>query len=212
MDADLLKKLPIMGILRGITPAMVSPLCETICLSGLETIEIAMNSEGAPELVRKMKEAAGNRLTVGAGTVLSMDTLHAALDAGARFIVMPVLVKEIMAYCRENNIPVFPGALTPQEIYDAWRAGATMVKVFPAKFFGPCYLREIKAPFREIALLACGGVREDNVKTYFSNGASAVAFGEGVFRKEWLEKGEFDKIRQAIVKLIYACRSLNHVS
>ena len=134
MDIKEFKKLPVMGILRGIDSSMISPLCEAIVKSGLKTVEITMNTPDAPELIRQMADAAHGRLTVGAGTVLFMEDLHKALDAGATFIVMPTLVRDVTEYCRKNNIPVFPGAFTPQEIYDAWRAGASMVKVFPLSF------------------------------------------------------------------------------
>jgi len=205
MDINEFKKLPVMGILRGIDASMISPLCEAVIMSGLKTIEITMNTHGAPELIRRMADASQGRLTVGAGTVLSMDDLHRALDAGATFIVMPTLVRDVTEYCSKNNIPVFPGAFTPQEIYDAWRAGASMVKVFPIKFFGPSYLAEVKGPFQDIDLLACGGVSAKNIKAYFSGGASAVSFGGSIFKKEWLEKGEFDKVQQEIAALIQAC-------
>lgn len=204
MDINQFRKLPIMGILRGIGPDIVEPLVETIVSSGLKTIEVTMNTSGASELIQKMKDSAGNRLTVGAGTVLTMDDLHSALDSGATFIVLPTLVREVVEYCAKNNIPVFPGALTPQEIYNAWHANATMVKVFPVKFFGPGYLKEIKAPFQGIELLACGGVTPDNIKSFFSYGASAVAFGASVFKKEWLSSHKFSCIGDSIKTLISA--------
>jgi 2-dehydro-3-deoxyphosphogluconate aldolase/(4S)-4-hydroxy-2-oxoglutarate aldolase len=115
---------------------------------------------------------------------------------------MPALIREVVDHCTKNKIPVFPGAFTPQEVYDAWNAGATMVKVFPAAMFGPAYIKELKAPFDKIELLACGGITPDNIKTYFINGSSAVAFGASVFRKEWLEKHDFENIRLSIKKLI----------
>jgi len=193
-----------MGILRGIDPSMILPLCKAIVLSGLKTIEITMNTPGASGLIRQMQDAAKGRLMIGAGTVLSMSDLYAALDAGATFIVMPTLVRDVTEYCGKNSIPVFPGALTPQEIYDAWCAGATMVKVFPAGCFGPSYLSDVKGPFQDVELLACGGVNEKNIKPYFSRGASAVSFGGSIFKREWLLNDEFEKIRQAIEALIQA--------
>ncbi|RKY30410.1 MAG: hypothetical protein DRP74_07110 [Candidatus Omnitrophota bacterium] len=135
---------------------------------------------------------------LGAGTVLSMESLKAALDAGASFIVMPILVEDVLRHCVQNKIPVFPGALTPQDIYHAWQDGATMVKVFPAKCFGPQYFQQIKGPFRDIELLACSGVTPRNMREYFNCGASAVAFGGSVFKKEWLHKKAFAKITTAI--------------
>ncbi|MDD4900293.1 MAG: bifunctional 4-hydroxy-2-oxoglutarate aldolase/2-dehydro-3-deoxy-phosphogluconate aldolase [Candidatus Omnitrophica bacterium] len=198
MDLKKFRAQPILGIVRGIKHDRVEPLIEAVVESGLQTLEITMNTADAPALIRKAKKAAQKRLVLGAGTVLSMQDLQAALDAGATFIVMPVLIKEVVAYCVKNAIPVFPGALTPQEIYAAWKEGATMVKVFPAKFFGPEYLREIKAPLEKIELLACSGVTPQNMREYFSCGASAISFGASVFKKEWLEQGDFNKISLSI--------------
>ena len=163
-----------------------------------------MNTQQAPELIKKAKQVCGKRLTLGAGTVLTLESLKSALDSGASFIVMPVLVKEVIEYCVERKIPVFPGALTPQEIYQAWESGATMVKVFPAKLCGAEYFREIKGPFENIELLACSGVTPDNLKDYFACGASAISFGASVFRKDWLMLKDFQKISQAIKRYMDA--------
>lgn len=187
-----------MGIVRGLGLEQVEPLVEAVVSSGLETLEITMNTPGAAGLIRKAKKIAQKRLTLGAGTVLDLDNLKQALDSGATFMVMPVLIKEVLGYCVKNKIPAFPGALTPQEIYTAYREGATMVKVFPAKFFGPQYFREIKGPFNDIELLACAGVTPQNMREYFSSGASAVAFGASVFKKEWLQKKDYPSISRAI--------------
>jgi len=202
MDINKFKQLPLMGILRGIDGRIIEPLSEAIISSGLKTIEITMNTPGAPKLIQSMIKLSKGCLTIGAGTVLTMDDLHLALDAGATFIVMPALIEDVTAYCVKKKIPVFPGALTPQEIYNAWQAGAAMVKVFPAKFFGPAYLKEIKGPFQNIELLTCGGVTPDNIRSFFSSGASAVAFGESVFKKEWLAVREFSQIDMSIRVLI----------
>jgi len=202
MDVDKFKELPIMGILRGAGAEIIEPLTEAVISSGLKTIEIAMNTAGAAESSGRMIKAAGKQLTIGAGTVLTKGALHSALDAGATFIVLPTLAVDIVKYCVKKKVPVFPGAFTPQEIYNAWRAGATMVKVFPAKFFGAGYIKEIKGPFNDIELLACGGVTPENIGSFFSAGASAVAFGGSVFKKEWLAGREFSHIEERIKKLI----------
>ncbi len=191
-----------MGILRGVDKDSIIPLAECIVSSGLKTVEITMNAHGAPELIRVMVKAANNRFTVGAGTVLSMDDLHRALDSGATFIVSPVLIDDVLRYCVKNNICVFPGALTPQEIYKAVLLGATMVKVFPARFFGPEYFKELKGPFNNVELLACGGVNLKNIGLFFSYGAAGVAFGGSIFKKEWLSAGDFFRIQESIKALI----------
>ena len=197
-----------MGIVRGVASREIEPLVETVMASGLETLEITLNTKGACDLIRQTVKIAKGRLTVGAGTVLDIKGLKLCLDAGAAFIVMPVVVDEVLAYCVKNKVPVFPGALTPTEIYSAWLKGATMVKVFPAKFLGPEYFREVKAPFNDVQLLACSGVTPENLKDYFSCGASAVSFGASVFRKEWFANKDFESVGNIIKRYIEAFRRL----
>lgn len=210
MDIARFKKLPIMGILRGAERAGIKPLVEAVVASGLETLEITMNTGDAPLVIADAVKASRGHLMIGAGTVLNIDSLKTALDSGASFIVTPVFIEEVVEYCVEKVIPIFPGALTPSEIYRAWSAGATMVKVFPAGFFGPPYFKEVKGPFANIELLACGGVTAENIGDYFANGASAAAFGAGIFRKEWLAAKEFGKISGGIRKLIQSYREMQN--
>lgn len=198
MDVVIFKQKPVLGILRGAEIEIIEPLVEAVISAGLGALEITMNTASAPLIIKKAKQVCAGRLALGAGTVLTMRDLKVALKNGASFIVMPVLVRDVVKYCVKNKIPVFPGALTPAEIYQAWEAGATMVKVFPAKFFGPKYFQEIKGPFNKIELLACGGVTPENLGDYFANGASAVSFGASVFRKEWLLEKNFKQIEQAV--------------
>ncbi len=200
----LFEELPLLGILRGITAQDVSSLAEVILESGLKSVEITMNTANASELIQQMRNLLDKRVLVGAGTVLTIEQLYEALNAGAQFIVMPTLQTDIVEYCAKNNIPVFPGALTPQEIYDAWNAGAYMVKVFPAKFFGPSYFKEIKGPFNDIKLLACGGVSAGNMSEFFDCGADGVAFGGSVFDLKKLGAGDIDLISQNLKKMVDA--------
>lgn len=206
MDLKEFGKKPLLGILRGVEADAIEPLTGSVISAGLETIEITMNSKNAAALISKMVKCAGKRLTVGAGTVLNMKSLRSALDAGATFIVTPVLVEDVTTYCAKSHIPVFPGAFTPLEIYNAWNAGASIVKVFPSNFFGPKYFSEIKGPFNDIKLLACGGVTPDNMSDYFAHGADAVAFGASVFRKEWLKGKNFKSITDEVRRYVLKCK------
>jgi len=207
MDIERFQELPIIGILRGVKPDSIGPLVESMVRAGLKTAEITMNTAGAPELLRKMARCAGDRLDIGAGTVMSVKDLREALGAGATFIVLPTLVEDVVKLCVKEKIPVFPGAFTPQEIYNAWSMGATMVKVFPAKFFGPAYIKELKGPFKEIKLLACGGVGPENIREFFRSGASAVAFGGSIFKRESVEAGKFTVVEESIRSIISAYSS-----
>jgi 2-dehydro-3-deoxyphosphogluconate aldolase/(4S)-4-hydroxy-2-oxoglutarate aldolase len=204
LDLQRFRQKPLMGILRGVEQASLEPLLETAIASGLETLEITMNTPGAPALIAHAVSIAGERMAIGAGTVLDGASLEAALAAGAGFIVMPTLVEDVVSACVARGVPVFPGALTPQEIHDAWRAGASMVKVFPAKFFGPSYFREIKGPFNDVLLLACGGVSAANLAEFSACGADAFAFGGSVFDLATLGAGDFAKIGDRITALVEA--------
>ena len=202
MDLNEFENLPIMGILRGLKERDLNPVIETVIDSGLKTVEITMNTESAEKLIKGALKLSAGKLAVGAGTVTDMDSLKSALDAGAAFIVMPVFNKVITEYCLQERIPFFPGALTPQEIFTAWKSGASMVKVFPAKLFGPGYFKEIKGPFRDIKLMACSGVTPDNLGEYFTNGASAVTFGASVFKSEWIDNKDYAKIGDLIKRYL----------
>ncbi|MBF0433057.1 MAG: bifunctional 4-hydroxy-2-oxoglutarate aldolase/2-dehydro-3-deoxy-phosphogluconate aldolase [Fibrobacteria bacterium] len=177
MDIEQFKTLPLLCILRGITKDQTGPVTRGAIHSGLKAIEVTMNTEGATSLISEMKQNSGDAIAIGAGTVLNKDDTKKALDAGASFIVSPITSHEVIDYCLSKKVPVFPGAMTPQEVYRAWDAGATMVKVFPAKNLGPSYCKELKGPFSQISLLACGGITVDNINDWFQNGTDAIAFG-----------------------------------
>lgn len=202
MDVLEFKKLPILGILRLRADGPIEDIVEATVSSGLKAIEITMNSENAAGLIARAARASKARLMIGAGTVLTTDLLKESLDAGATFTVLPTLVEDVVRYCVKNVIPVFPGAFSPQEVLNAWNSGATMVKVFPSSLLGPGYIRELKGPFDKIELMACGGITSENIKAYFKSGASAVAFGAGVFKSEWIDRRDFASITGSIRDLI----------
>jgi len=159
VDISRFERLPLMGIIRGVGLDEIESLMEAVIAAGLETVEVTMNTPGVADIISKAGAVSAGRASIGAGTVLSVDDLEKALEAGADFIVMPVLKKEVVCVCVERKIPVFPGALTPQEVFDAHEAGAVMVKVFPLGVFGPRYIKDLKGPFDKIKLMAVGGVR-----------------------------------------------------
>lgn len=202
MNIEKFKKRPVLGILRGIKEAEVSPLFDTLIDAGLETVEIALNTENAYSIIETIATNYKKEITIGAGTVLNIQDLEKALSAGASFIVSPVLKEDICLYCSNNNIPYFPGALTPTEIHTAWDKGASMVKVFPASSFGPKYLQSIKGPFESISLMAVGGVTMNNVSEYFQCGADAVAIGASILKRNLIEENKFDIIKDNVSKII----------
>src|SRR4051812_36861421 len=122
---------PVVGILRGFTTPQVIETVKAAVRGGLRNLEITMGSDETPQQIREARQIAGDRICVGAGTVLNLNLLEQALDAGASFIVTPIVNVEVIEECVRRNIPVFPGAYSPSEILRAWELGATMVKLFP---------------------------------------------------------------------------------
>ena len=195
-DTTLFKAERVMGILRGVDNHSLGGVLQAAQAGGLRFIEITLNTDNALALIEQANELAS--LCIGAGTVLSLEQARLAHSAGARFLVAPTLNKEVSNFCKDQNIPYFPGALTPTEIEKAWSAGAFMVKVFPVEKMGADYLKMIKGPFQDISLMAVGGVSAKNVSEYLNAGASAVAMGGSIFSSQRMHGKAFDVIQKEI--------------
>lgn len=182
-------QVPVVGIARNIDLDTIIRILPAYSAAGLSTIEITMNSESATDIIRYAREAYGDQLNVGAGTVCTMAELHAALDAGADFIVTPVIDEPVIAHCVGLSIPIFPGAFTPSEIFRAWSLGAPMIKIFPATTLGPQYIRDVKAPLKQVKLLPTGGVSLHNMMDFMKAGASGLGIGSELFDKKLILAG-----------------------
>jgi 2-dehydro-3-deoxyphosphogluconate aldolase / (4S)-4-hydroxy-2-oxoglutarate aldolase len=204
-------QLPILGILRGIRKEDIAPITEICINSGLRYVEVTMNTENAPEIISEMKYLSGNKLVIGAGTVLNMVDFELAIKAGASFIVSPSIVEEVINACVHEKIPIFPGALTPTEIHRAWDLGADMVKLFPASLFGPGYIKELKGPFNKIKIIAVGGVNEANIHTYFECSADAAAFGASIFNLKWMREKNYQLVEDKLISLVDSYRKYKQV-
>ena len=200
MDISIVDEERVIVIIRHDKAFDLEGLFQAVLDAGIRVIEITLNTPQAFDLIDSAVKSFGSDMLIGAGTVLTLAELKKVLDIGARFIVSPVFNKETVEYCSKEDIPVFPGALSPTEIYDAHQAGAYMVKVFPASLFGPSYFKSIKAPLSGTRLLAVGGVNDTNVNDYLSNGADAVAIGGGIIKRKWIDSGDFQAIGNSIMK------------
>lgn len=186
-------QIPIVGIMRNIPPQHLETMVKLYASAGLKTLEITMNSDNAAETISNLVNNFGHDLNIGAGTVCSSKDLEIALNAGAQFIVTPVLNKKVIKTCVAKQVPIFPGAYTPSEIYKAWRWGASMVKIFPATKLGPEFIKDVLAPLNQVKLLPTGGISLDNFTHYLKAGATGLGVGSEIFAKElivqenWLE-------------------------
>lgn len=193
---ELFDIVPVVGILREVSTEDADAILPLFIESGFTTIEIPINSDNSASLISRLVQHFGDKLNIGAGTVMDMEDLHTALDAGAGFIVTPIVAEEVIQYCERERIPVFPGAFTPTEIAKAWKAGASMVKVFPADELGPGYIKALKAPLKEIKLLPTGGISINNAHEYFSAGAQGLGVSTGLFKTELIRNKDWTKLRE----------------
>jgi 2-dehydro-3-deoxyphosphogluconate aldolase / (4S)-4-hydroxy-2-oxoglutarate aldolase len=163
--------------------------------AGLTVAEITMTVPDAIEAIASVSKRFGDKVLVGAGTVTDAETVRRALDAGAEFIVSPCLVPDVIAAARRADVAVLPGALTPTEVFEAFRQGGDMVKVFPAQSVGgAAYLRALRGPFPDIPLVPTGGVTLDNVGEMFKAGAAAVGVGSEMISKDALARHDYAAI------------------
>ena len=192
-NIELFEKAPIIGILRNINEETVKNLLPVYFKSGFNSVEITMNSTKAVEIIKSsVKEFP--EMNIGAGTVCTMEELDLACDAGASFIVSPILSIEIIKKSIERKVAVFPGALTPSEIFKAHSLGATAVKVFPITSFGPKYVKDLMAPLNDIKLIPVGGVSKDNIKAFFENGSYGVGMGSSLFSKDLISNHSLENL------------------
>lgn len=186
---------PIVGILRGYSPAKTLHIVDAYYQAGFRTIEITMNTPEVASIITTLVKKYGNQLNVGAGTVCSESDLTIALGAGAQFIVSPITDVSLIKKCKSLDIPIFPGAYTPTEIYQAWEAGARMVKLFPASELGPSYVKNVLAPLDQIELMPTGGVSLNNLAAYKKAGAKAFGMGGLLFDKALIEADDWEGLR-----------------
>ena len=196
MNIASFKKIPLMGILRGYSMEDTLQILHCYNKAGLTTIEITMNTDAAVSIIKACNDQYKNQLNIGAGTVRTVEEAAKAIAAGAQFVVSPITDAPIIQYCRAKDIPVFPGAFTPTEVFAAWQLGATMVKVFPAQFLGPTYIKELLAPLDQLSLMPTGGVHQENIGAYIKAGAKAFGVGSMLFDKTLIQQKDWEGLTQ----------------
>jgi len=173
-----IKDLAVVPIIR--TPDSKSALAavEAVLEGGIDCVEITMTVAGALKAIESVADRYGDKILLGAGTVLDPETARACLLAGAQFFVTPSLNLRTIELAHRYSRPIFPGALTPTEILTAWEAGADGVKVFPCNALGGAkYIKSLKAPFPHIDLIPTGGVNLETIADFLAAGSAAVGVG-----------------------------------
>ena len=188
-----LKVVPVV-VLNDVKDA--APLAKALVEGGLPCAEVTFRTEAAAESLRIMAEAYPDML-VGAGTVLTTEQVDKAVEAGAKFIVSPGFDPEIVDYCIEKNIPVFPGCVTPSEVAQAVKSGLKVVKFFPAEQAGGlAMIRAMAAPYNMLKFMPTGGINTKNLKEYLACDKILCCGGSWMVKGDLVEAGEFDKIKK----------------
>jgi 2-dehydro-3-deoxyphosphogluconate aldolase/(4S)-4-hydroxy-2-oxoglutarate aldolase len=188
-------KTPIVGIIRGRDMETVLNIAQAYEAAGFTTLEVTMNTAGAASIISKLKDQFTS-LSIGAGTVCSLNDLREAIDAGAQFIVTPIIDETVIAHAVDEGIPIFPGAFSPTEIYKAWSLGASAVKVFPATKLGVEFIKDVLGPLDQVKMLPTGGVSKSNIRSFFEAGAYGVGMGSSLIDKTLVNAGDFEGLKK----------------
>lgn len=171
-------------------------LAKALVQGGVFLLEFTLTNPAAIQAIAATRKAFGQNpsVSIGVGSVRKVDQAKAAIDAGAQFVVSPILNKDVIEACVQVQVPIVCGAFSPTEIARAWDAGASMVKVFPARGLGPSYIRDILAPMPEIELIPTGGIDLGNMQSYFDAGAVAVGVGGKLIDQRTIEAGNWAQV------------------
>ena len=185
---ELFDKMPIVGIIRNLTVADINFVLPIYKQAGFTTIEITLNTPEALSVISSLALEYKGELNVGAGTVCTLDDLTDAVNAGANFIVTPIFKAEVVKKCVSMEVPIFPGAFSPTEIYEAWELGASMIKLYPASVVGPAYVSAVLAPLNKVKLMPTGGIHLSNMLAFMKAGATSLGIGSELFDKKIIQK------------------------
>jgi 2-dehydro-3-deoxyphosphogluconate aldolase/(4S)-4-hydroxy-2-oxoglutarate aldolase len=192
----------IVTIARKVPHDRLLPAADALIRGGIRLLEVTFDQASptcltdTPADIARLGEAFGEKLCVGAGTVITKEQVAAAYEAGARFIVSPNTDPEIIAMAKALGLVTFPGALTPTEILNAYQAGADFVKIFPAETLGLPYIKSVMAPISHVPLVAVGGVNEDNIADFLNLGLKGVGIGSNILKKSYIETKNYDGLAE----------------
>jgi 2-dehydro-3-deoxyphosphogluconate aldolase/(4S)-4-hydroxy-2-oxoglutarate aldolase len=185
----------IVAVVRSQDSQRLVEVVRALADGGVTVAEITMTVPGALDVLRQVRSALGDRVLLGAGTILDTETARAALLAGAEYVVAPTVNLDVIRLCQRYNKLVMPGAFTPTEILAAWEAGADIVKVFPAEVVGPAFFNALRGPLPQIRLMPTGGVDLTTAAAFLEAGACCLGIGSQLVEPATVAAGNFDRLR-----------------
>lgn len=201
-EADMRRVLDcgIVAVVRSAESAPLVDVCRALADGGVDVAEITFTVPDALEVLKAARKALGDRMLLGAGTVLDPETARAAFLAGAEYIVSPTLDTEVIAMARRYGKLVMPGCFTPTEILKAWQAGADIIKVFPAEVVGPAYFKAVRGPLPQIRMMPTGGVDLNTAASFLEAGACCLGIGSQLIDPKAVSARKFDLISEKAAK------------
>lgn len=202
----------VVAILRGMQEDKLLAVAEALYEGGIRMIECTFDHsredciEANCRMIAMLVKHFEGRIHVGAGTVLTCEEVDATVAAGGEFIISPNVDEAVIRRTREIGAVSMPGALTPTEIVNAWKAGAHFVKVFPAGDLGAGYVKSVRAPLKHIPMLAVGGITPENIPAYLQAGVSGFGVGSPLLPKDALDKGDYQAITERARQFVEAAR------
>ncbi len=206
----LVRETRIIAIIRGFAPDICLKLAEAYAEGGIRLVEVTFNQtdrdswKDTAAAISAIRNRFASTVRAGAGTVLTEEQLGILQDAGGEYMITPNVKPDLIRECARRGLAAMPGALTPSEAVDAWDAGASFVKIFPAGSLGPEYVKALRAPLAHIPMLAVGGISAENVGAFMKAGCVGAGVGGMLSNKSWIEAGAWDKIAAAARELVAA--------
>ncbi len=201
----------VVAILRSADAYQLVDVARALAEGGVCVIEVTMTVPHALNVIHQVHETLGNRILLGAGTVLDPHTARSAILAGAEFIVAPTLNAETIRICHRYDKAVLPGAFSPTEILTAWELGADIVKLFPADVLGPSFIKAIRAPLPQVRLMPTGGVDLQSAGDFIRAGACCLGVGSQLADPQRIAAGDFDFLRQQAARFVEVVRQARTV-
>lgn len=204
----------LIAIVRGVSPSQYLKVAEALYAGGVRLMEIAFDQR-APESFRStadgialIREKMGERMSVGAGTVLTEEQVELTAAVGGDFVISPDVDVGVIRRTVSLGLVSIPGAMTPTEIVTAHRAGADFVKLFPAARLGADYVKAVRGPLGHIRLLAVGGVNENNMGEFLRAGVSGFGVGGNLANRQWIEAGDLDRLTRCAKLMCRAAKTV----
>ena len=197
------------AVLRVKEEQKLKKVIEAISLGGVSVAEITMTVPNAISLIEKMSKELDENIIIGVGSVLNKQTAEDAIKAGAKYVVSPILRKEVIETAQKYDVAVMPGCFTPTEIYSAFEMGADIAKVFPADIVGMPFFKAILAPMPHLKLMPTGGVTLTNAGDWLKVGACAVGIGSALVDDKAIKEDNYSKLTENAKLMMSSINSVN---